>query len=224
LERRLARSEAPAEADGQLSLLEENTLRRLKAEMPEVQANAEAHVQEKTNALYGLASASGNPLESRAYRARVDQFLEDFAGKPGSKEVADHALGDHGTYRTGAAHQIDVACRLGPDRVQSFEASLGPGDRHAVDIVTTDGFAIECKAATGDAISATSIYKGVRQGEIYLDNHKYKGTVVVCPDGNLQEAGQRAARGRDLFSDVRVCELDDLERVLQEASQRKLFA
>ena len=225
LESRLAQAK-PATTDKsteQLQLLEDKSLRQFKAELPEAaakaeQVSAEAHLCKTTQPLWQLER------DSPAYRARVEQFRKDFAGKPGVGDIVEHALGDNFIYRTGAAHQIDVAYKIGPDRVRCFEDPIALGDKHAVDIVTTDSVAIECKAATGEAISGSSVYKGIRQGEIYLDSDKYRAAIVVCPDDTLREAGQKAVLGREFHSEVRVCQLGDLEKALRQADQLKLRA
>ena len=113
-----------------------------------------------------------------------------------------------------------VANKLGPGRVACFEGGMPVGDKHTEDIVITDGVAIECKAATGEAISSGSIYKGIHQGELYLDTDKYQAAIVVCPDGTLRGTGQETAWGRERYSDVRVCELSDLKRAIVQPRMR----
>lgn len=156
------------------------------------------------------------------YRTRVEQFGRDFAGKPGVDRVVANALGDNALMRNGVAHQIDVANKLGLERVAGFEQPLAAGDKHAVDIVTTDGIAIECKAATGEAISGATVSKGVEQGNLYLESGNYKAAIVVCTDGTLQQVGQQVVADTMFDTNVRVCELRDLDRALAQADQLKL--
>lgn len=219
-----ARPAETGESTGQLSLLEDKALRKLQAELPETSVGseavqAEAHLRKVTQPLWKVEGELG--YNSPEYRARVEQFQRDFAGKSGVVEVARDALdGNNAIYRSSAAHQIDVACRLGRERVECFEDPIAVGDKHAVDIVTTDHLAIKCKAATGEAISSGSIYKGIHQGELYLDSDKYQAAVVVRPDGTLKGAGQETAWGRELYSDVQVCEISDLQKTAEQVRMR----
>lgn len=218
VETRLARAEPAVanESSTQLSLFGDRAVLRDNAESPGQSAEsrlAEASQPTVRESLWNMQREQGYDVSE--YRARVERFQKDFAGKPGAEDVAGHALDENNAiYRSGAAHQIDVAYELGPEKVVCFEASFAMGDKHAVDIVTTDGVAIECKAAIGEAISSGSIYKGIRQGELYLDSGQFDSAVVVCPDGTLAGAGQDAAWAREPFSDVQVCELSDLRRAM----------
>ena len=176
-----------------------------------------------------LTSGSDLPEDVVAANERVYDtavmFAECYDRREDVEQVLDHALGSNFIYRIGARHQMEtalkVAEKLGPSAV-AFEVPVA--GKHAVDVeVHVSGdrrVAIECKAALSAQISSGSVYKGISQGEIYLEAG-YDAAIVVCPDGTLSGDALQASENRAQFSEVVTCELHELPAVLSSLTSRE---
>lgn len=194
----------------------------------EVQKAAEqAEVKNTIDRAKGAEQAEpAGPPEPTAEQIR--QFRQEFGDKPGAVHVIGDATGGNWSKRVGAEHHMNVAQELG-NEVKSFEDPIHPestGKMNNVDIVTNDGYAIECKTSWGDQANPSTVNRAYHQAERRfepnLEGKNYKGVVVVFPDGKLAgEAAHAVENYRDNDSPIHFCEKSQVNQVLQEMRNKK---
>jgi hypothetical protein len=193
--------------------------------------NISRHIEDAKD--YGAQEVSDLSQLSKADAARVERFQQKF----GNKEGADHVILDakEGTDkdRIGALHQMGVAQELG-GQVARFEDPIHPIEdgqpaarANHVDIVTADGYAVECKA-TGKPETYPSQLKqdAFEQATTRLapntEGKQYKGVAVVFEDGKLQGNMRSAADQLEAQQPgVRFCEKSQVNQVLKEMQKGK---
>ena len=183
--------------------------------------------------VYEPQQASDAGQMSKAELAKIEQFKHEF----GNQEGADHVILDAeegtGKDRIGALHQMGVAQEL-DGQVARFEDPIHPIEdgqpaarANHVDIVTTDGYAVECKA-TGKPETYPSQLKqdAFEQATTRLapnsEAKQYKGVAVVFEDGKLQGNMRSVADQLEAQQPgVRFCEKSQVKQVLEEMRKGK---
>jgi hypothetical protein len=163
--------------------------------------------------------------------AKIEQFRRDFSDRRGAEHVIRDASEGNENDRIGASHQVDVAYELG-DQIESFEEPIHPiqdGEptrTNNIDVVTKDGYAVECKATRKAETYQSQLEQAYGQAltrlEPNIEGIDFKGVVVVFEDGKLHDNVKELANHYEAANPgLRLCEKSQLNKVLNEMRHRK---